>query len=91
MKITRIRPLMCHAYRTNWIFVLVDTDAGVTGVGEATLEHREQTTVQAIHELERYMVGRDPGDIEALWHEVYRDAYWRGGPVLWPRPSTPKS
>jgi galactonate dehydratase len=28
------------------------------------------------------VVGRDPHDIVAFWHDAYRDAYWRGGPVL---------
>jgi galactonate dehydratase len=82
MKITSIRPLICHAYRTNWVFVKVQTDSGLHGVGEATLEHRELTVAQAVRELERSLVGKDPHNIEALWHQVYRDAYWRGGAVL---------
>ncbi len=82
MKITSIRPLICHAYRTNWVFVKVSTDEGIHGVGEATLEYREQTVAQAMLELERSLIGRDPHDIEAIWHETYRNVYWRGGPVL---------
>ena len=31
MKITRIKTLVCDAYRTNFIFVRVDTDAGLHG------------------------------------------------------------
>ena len=64
------------------MFVKVLTDEGITGVGEATLEYREPTVVQAIKELERYLVGKDPHNIEEFWHRVYRDAYWRGGVVL---------
>jgi galactonate dehydratase len=82
MKVTDIRTFICHAYRTNWVFVKVLTDAGIYGVGEATLEMRERTVETAIRELERYLVGRDPHDVEAFWHDAYRDAYWRGGPVL---------
>jgi len=82
MKITAITPLICHNYRTNWVFVKVLTDEGLHGVGEATLEYRELTVAQAVRELERTMVGQDPQRIEALWHQAYRDAYWRGGPVL---------
>ena len=82
MKVTGIKTFICHAYRTNWVFVKVLTDEGITGVGEATLEYREPTVVQAIKELERYLVGRDPNNIEEFWHRVYRDAYWRGGVVL---------
>ncbi|MBE2213481.1 MAG: galactonate dehydratase [Opitutaceae bacterium] len=82
MKISAIKTFICHAYRTNWVFVKVLTDEGLHGVGEATLEYREQTVAQAVRELERTLVGRDPGNIEAIWHQTYRDAYWRGGPVL---------
>lgn len=82
MKVTQIKIFICHAYRTNWVFVKVITDSGLYGVGEATLEYREPTVVQAIKELERYLVGKDPHNIEAFWHDTYRDAYWRGGVVL---------
>ena len=83
MKITAIRTYLCNAYRTNWVFVKVLTDVpGLYGVGEATLEYRELTVVEACKELERDLRGRDPRDIEAIWHDGCRDAYWRGGPVL---------
>ncbi|MDQ8004166.1 MAG: galactonate dehydratase [Pedobacter sp.] len=82
MKITGIKTFICHSYRTNWVFVKVLTDAGIYGVGESTLEMRELTVETAIKELERYIVGRDPHDIEAIVHDIYRDAYWRGGVVL---------
>lgn len=82
MKITGIKTFICHSYRTNWVFVKVMTDSGIYGVGESTLEMRELTVEQAIKELERYIVGRDPHDIEAIVHDIYRDAYWRGGVVL---------
>lgn len=83
MKITGIKTFICNAYRTNWVFVKVLTDQpGLYGVGEATLEYKEPTIVQACQELERDIVGRDPRDIESIWSSCYRDAYWRGGPVL---------
>ena len=82
MKVTDIRTFICHCYRTNWVFCRVETDEGVHGVGEGTLEYRELTLEQAIAELKRYLVGKNPHDIEAFWHDSYRDAYWRGGPVL---------
>lgn len=81
MKITEIKPLICHCYRTNWVFVKVMTDEGLHGVGEATLEYCEQTVAQAIRELDRNLRGKDPRNIEAIWHECYRSLYFRGGPV----------
>lgn len=81
MKITAVEPLLCHAYRCNWLFVKISTDAGIHGVGEGTLEYREETVATALREMERTLVGKDPRCIEALWHEQFRDVYFRGGPV----------
>src|SRR5690554_1032505 len=82
MKVTAIKTYICHAFRTNWVFIKVFTDTGLYGVGEATLEMRELTVAQAVKELERGLLGKDPRNIEAFWHDSYRNAYWRGGAVL---------
>ena len=82
MKITGVETFLCDAYRTNWVFVKVTTDQGLHGWGEATLESRELTVAQAVQELEPGLLGQDPMDIEKFWYRGYRDAYWRGGPVL---------
>jgi galactonate dehydratase len=62
--------------------VKIETDSGHHGWGEATLEYREPTVIQAVQELERGLRGRDLDNIEAWWQDAYRDVYWRGGPVL---------
>lgn len=82
MKITKIKTFISNAFRTNFVFVKVETDAGLHGWGEATLEYKEPTVAAAIHDLEGYLLGKDPHHIEAFRHDCYRDAYWRGGPVL---------
>ncbi|SMC57754.1 galactonate dehydratase [Pedobacter nyackensis] len=83
MKITGIKTYICHAYRTNWVFIKVFTDIdGLYGVGEATLEYKEHTVAKACMELEELLIGRDPHRVEEFWHLAYRDAYWRGGAVL---------
>ena len=82
MKVTDIKTFICHAYRTNWVFVKVLTDSGLYGVGEATLEMREQTVATAVLELARGLRGKDPHNIESFWHTAYRDGYWRGGAVM---------
>ena len=48
MKIIEIKPLICDAFRVNWVFVKVTTDSGIYGVGEATLEMNELTVAKAI-------------------------------------------
>jgi galactonate dehydratase len=43
---------------------------------------KEQTVAQAIMEHERFLVGKDPTDIELLWQGMFRHPRWRGGPIL---------
>ena len=31
-------------------------------------------------EHERFLIGKDPTDIEALWQSMFRLPRWRGGP-----------
>ena len=82
MKITAVKTFVCNAFRTNFVFVKIETDSDIHGWGEATLEYKEPTVVAAIHDLEYYLIGKDSQNIEAFRHDCYRDAYWRGGPVL---------
>ena len=82
MKITKLKTYICNAFRTNFVFVKIETDSDVYGWGESTLEYKELTIQAAIHDLEGYLIGKDPHNIEAFRHDCYRDAYWRGGPVL---------
>ena len=82
MKITDIRTILVDCFRTNWAFVKVETDEGLSGVGEATLEYKEMALEGAVAHLKDALVGRNPLDIEAIYHDSYRDAYWRGGAVL---------
>ena len=82
MKITDIKTFVVDCYRTNWVFVKVYTDEGITGIGEGTLEYKENALVGAIEDLKRYLIGKSALDIELHFHNMYRDAYWRGGAVL---------
>ena len=82
MKITDIKTFVVDCFRTNWVFVKVYTDEGITGVGEGTLEYKEKALCGAIEHLKSYLVGKDPRQIEKHYHDIYRDAYWRGGAVL---------
>ena len=82
MKITDIRPFVVDCFRTNWVFIKVYTDEGIDGVGEATLEYKEKALLGAIEHAKEALVGKDAGRIEQLTHDLYRDAYWRGGAVL---------
>ena len=82
MKVTDVKTFVVDCYRTNWVFVKVYTDEGIDGVGEGTLEYKEKALVGAIEHIKSYLVGKDPRQIEKHVHDIYRDAYWRGGAVL---------
>lgn len=82
MKITDVKAFTVDCFRTNWVFVKVYTDDGLTGVGEGTLEYKEKAFLGALEHIKEYLLGKNPLNIEQHWHSIYRDAYWRGGPVL---------
>lgn len=82
MKITDIKTFVVDCFRTNWVFVKVHTDEGICGVGEGTLEYKEKALCGAIEHIKNYLTGKDPRTIEKHYHDIYRDAYWRGGAVL---------
>ena len=82
MKITDIKVYIMDAYRTNWTFIKVETDESLYGWGEASLGTQEMALKGCVEDLKRLIVGRDPLQIEKMRFEVYRDIYWKGGPVL---------
>lgn len=82
MKITDIKTFVVDCFRTNWVFVKVYTDEGISGVGEGTLEYKEKAFIGAVEHIKEAIVGLDPHNIERITHDVYRDSYWRCGPVL---------
>ena len=82
MKISDVKIYTLDAFRTNWAFVKVETDEGLYGWGEASLGTNENALEGMIADLKRLVIGRNPLEIEKLLFEVYRDVYWKGGPVL---------
>lgn len=82
MKITDVKIYMVPAVWKDWVFVKTETDEGVHGIGEATIEKKARTVVTAIEQLREYLVGKDPRKIEAHWQSMYSGAFWRGGPIL---------
>ena len=82
LKITGLKTTVVYTGSLNWIFVHVSTNQGLTGLGEGSVTSKEATVAQAIMEHERFLLGRDPSDIEILWQSMYRYPRWRGGPIL---------
>ncbi len=79
MKITAITTFLVPP---RWLFVRIDTDAGISGWGEPIVEGRAHTVAAAVEELSDYLIGKDPRHIEDHWQVMYRGGFYRGGPIL---------
>ena len=81
MKITSAKVVVTCPGR-NFVTLKVETDAGVYGLGDATLNGRELAVVSYLEDhVIPCLVGRDPRQSEDIWQFLYRGAYWRRGPV----------
>jgi galactonate dehydratase len=81
VKITSIEPLVVDIGSRNWLFVVVDTDEGVSGVGEGSLPGHPRAVAAAVEEYREYVVGQDPARIQHLWQVMYRQPFFRSGAV----------
>ncbi|GLQ98089.1 galactonate dehydratase [Dyella mobilis] len=79
MKITRLTTFLVPP---RWLFLRIDTDAGISGWGEPVVEGRAHTVAAAVEELSDYLIGKDPRHIEDHWNVMYRGGFYRGGPIL---------
>lgn len=81
MKITDAKVLVTSPGR-NFVTLKVDTDEGIYGLGDATLNGRELAVASYLSDhLIPCLIGRDPFQTEDIWQYFYRGAYWRRGPV----------
>ncbi len=78
MKITKVRPLLLNRY----LLVQVETDAGITGLGESGAWGFLEASAAAIEKFGRYLVGQDPLRIEHHWQYMYRFSHFRGSAVM---------
>ncbi len=81
MHITEVTTYIVGNPWKNWVFTRVDTDEGIHGIGEATLNGFTKTVEAAIHELKRFVIGQDPFDVENHTLRLFRDFYSDGGQI----------
>ena len=81
MKISAIGTRVVNATMRNWVFVKVETDEGITGWGEASLEWKTRGVVGCVDDLAPLVVGQDPRRIEHLYQVMYRHSFFRMGVV----------
>ena len=75
-KITHVKcwqhPSMNRNLNQSAMLVTVETDIGITGIGEGG-------TKDLIEDLAGSVIGQDPFQIERLWHHMYMDTFYPPG------------
>lgn len=81
MKIINASVIVCSPGR-NFVTLKIETDEGIYGLGDGTLNGRELAVVSYLNDhVIPCLIGRDPFQTEDTWQYLYRGAYWRRGPV----------
>ena len=81
MKIVAISTRVVNARMRNWVFVKVETDQGLVGWGEASLEWKTRAVVGCVEDLAPLILGQDPRGIEPLYQTMYRHSFFRMGVI----------
>jgi galactonate dehydratase len=92
MKITSVEIFDVKSGRAtggwNPVILRINTDAGISGVGEVALAYGVAASAGAgmVRDLaQAFLVGADPSRIEHLWDLMFRRTFWAqgGGPVVY--------
>ena len=84
MKITNIETYPVWGGHRNFLFVVVDTDEGIYGVGEAGITWREMAVVGAVEHFKPLLIGQDPGRIEHIWQLLSRGGFFPAQRIMQP-------
>ncbi|MBT4127015.1 MAG: mandelate racemase/muconate lactonizing enzyme family protein [Chloroflexi bacterium] len=75
MKIADVRTVVVGNPWKNWIYVVVETDEGIVGIGEATGGSETQPRVAAVEEIKHLIIGMDPRNVHEIFHKLYLTAF----------------
>ncbi|MFP6567640.1 MAG: mandelate racemase/muconate lactonizing enzyme family protein [Dehalococcoidia bacterium] len=84
MKITGLETRLFSSQHSNakrnWLIVVLHTDEGIDGIGEASMLGFDPIVASLLEEWgEAYLVGKDPMANELHWMRLYQDNIGRGG------------
>ncbi|MBV7337095.1 galactonate dehydratase [Chloroflexi bacterium TSY] len=82
MKITNVEAYPVWGGHRNFLFVVVDTDEGIYGVGEAGITSREHAVIGAVECFKEVLVGEDPFRIEHIWQVLFRGGFFPAQRIL---------
>ena len=75
MKITDVKVYLAKEWRT-FLFVVIETDEGITGLGEAGITGRELAVQGAIEHFKPLLIGQDPFRSEYIWQLLFRGGFF---------------
>ncbi len=81
MKISAIKTFPVFCGSRNYLFVKVETDEGLYGVGEFGITWKEQAGVGAIEHMAHHLQGEDPLNTEWIWQKLFRGDFFPGGRI----------
>lgn len=71
MQITDIEPVVIHVnHRGDWIHILVHTDQGITGLGEASHSSNDALLLDLLAHIKPSLIGESAINIHALWQKM---------------------
>jgi galactonate dehydratase len=65
-----------------FVFVKLETDGGVIGWGEGTLEGKAGAVMACVNDFRDFVIGSDPMQVEHHWQSMYVQSFYRAGPVM---------
>ena len=65
-----------------YVFCKLETNQGLVGWGEGTLEGKAGATMACIEDFRDFIIGADPMQVEHIWQSMYVHSFYRAGPVM---------
>ena len=83
MKTTGFRTIVLGTPWRNLTYCIIETDEGITGIGEARVLGKTHTVVEYLKDVERHFIGQDPFNIEALYRRMTLLDFGKPGEVVY--------
>ena len=85
LKITNLKVFGVSLTRESdrpYVFVKLETNEGLVGWGEGTLEGKASAVMACIEDFRDFLIGNDPMQTEHHWQSMYVHSFYRAGPVM---------
>jgi galactonate dehydratase len=82
MKVFGVTLPIKEALDRPYVFVKLETNQGVVGWGEGTLEGKAAAVIACMEDFREFLIGADPMQVEHHWQSMYVHSFYRAGPVI---------